>query len=61
MNDYIKDEFSPNYSYCNIHGDAIEVLEGDSGDIYIKMEDIKRTGFCLFNRSTFDSRINKKK
>lgn len=53
--DYEEDDFSENFQYCNVHGQPLTVLEADSGDLYINLKDIRKTGFALFRRDTFDS------
>lgn len=53
--DYEDEDFSENFEYCNIHGQPLVVLQADSGDLYVNLKDIRRTGFALFRRDTFDS------
>lgn len=52
---YLEDEFSENLDYCNVHGQPLVVFEGDTGDLYVSLKDIKKTGFALFRKDTFDS------
>lgn len=52
---YLEDDFSENLEYCNVHGHPLVVFEGDTGDIYVNLKDIKRTGFALFRRDAFNS------
>lgn len=61
MDDYLEDEFSENCDYCNVHGQPLTVFQADSGDFFVNLKDIRKTGFALFRRDTFDSiLINKK-
>uniref|UniRef100_V5H027 Tudor domain-containing protein n=1 Tax=Anoplophora glabripennis TaxID=217634 RepID=V5H027_ANOGL len=53
--DYEDDDFSENFDYCNVHGQPLVVLQADSGDLYVNLKDIRKTGFALFRRDTFDS------
>lgn len=53
--DYLDDEFTENFDYCNIHGQPLSVLQSDSGELFINLKDIRKTGFALFRRDTFDA------
>lgn len=53
--DYLDEEFSENFDYCNVHGHPLSILQAETGEFYINLRDIRRTGFALFRRDTFDS------
>lgn len=49
-------ELQPNFNYCNIHGDPLEVFESiDTCELVIKLRDLKKTGFQVFKIDEFDS------
>lgn len=62
MDDYLDDEFIDNVDYCNVHGQPLSVLQADSsGELYINLKDIKKTGFAIYRRDIFDSILIDKK
>lgn len=59
--DYLEDEFTENHDYCNVHGQPLIVFQADCGDLYVKLKDVKRTGFAIFRRDTYNSILVDKK
>ncbi|CAH1117114.1 unnamed protein product [Phaedon cochleariae] len=58
MDDYLDEDFLENHEYCDIHGNLLTTVEGEySNDLYIKLKDIRRAGFAVFRRDTFDRLI----
>ncbi|KAG5876468.1 hypothetical protein JTB14_010157 [Gonioctena quinquepunctata] len=54
MYDYLEDEFTENVEYCDIHGNPLVVFQADSGAVYVNVKDVRRAGFAIFRRDSFN-------
>ncbi|XP_076259996.1 uncharacterized protein LOC143196224 isoform X2 [Rhynchophorus ferrugineus] len=45
------------YIYVDCHGRPVEVLEGDDGKLYVSLDHIRRAGFELFLKDSYDNAV----
>lgn len=43
--------------YVDIHGRPVEVLEGENGKLYVNLEDVRRAGFNIFDKESFENAV----